>query len=162
MTWCFITHFECRCRRWLMIDCNRGLGCQPWWPTLYYLVVLFWSPVLSGPWLVGWKEKKTEIKTNHSSNSPYSTTPALLHPASELTPAELGREHAAVHAGWSQRSNILPEYGAKVGASVAKRARADRTELEPKSNPLITISLSTNLFSRHHQAAPLNKPLPFK
>ena len=84
MTWCFITHFECRCRRWLMIDCNRGLGCQPWWPTLYYLVVLFWSPVLSGPWLVGWKEKKTEIKTNHSSDCPYTN---LASP--RLTPPQL-------------------------------------------------------------------------
>ena len=182
MTWCFITHFECRCRRWLMIDCNRGLGCQPWWPTLYYLVVLFWSPVLSGPWLVGWKEKKTEIKTNHSSDCPYtnlappSLTPPQLPlisapceagsltpwlpvslapwlpvslspwlPASwlpvslapwlpgSLAPGPLEREHAAVHAGGSQRSNILPEYEEQSEALVAKRALVDRREPSPES-----------------------------
>ena len=69
-------------------------------------------------------------------------------------PAPLYSEHAAVHAGCSQRSNILPEYGAEPSfCSQESAGRADRraqsTSHLPPSNPLITISLSTNLSSRH-------------
>ena len=47
------------------------------------------------------------------------------------------------------------------GASVAKRAQGDRTEPSPQSNPLITISLSTNLFSRQQLSHSTNLQ-PFK
>ena len=95
-----------------MIDCNRGLGCQA--DDQHYIELYCFSPQSPlGPWSLGWKGKKTEIRTNHCPDCPSLTTTCLT---SQHCPAWFNRELTAA------KGQTLGQNMEQSRASLAKRA----------------------------------------